>query len=84
MAKKKKRLGRLTTALLETADDMQRSGVMGSAAHDKITMRHLGEVVAEPAVEPMSGEEIRRARAGAFMPSETDDLPGINRRKDNR
>lgn len=52
---------RLTQALLETADDMRRSGVIGTAARDKITMRHLGEV-AEPVVEPMSGEDIRRVQ----------------------
>jgi hypothetical protein len=52
---------RLAQALLEAADDMHRSGVIGPAARDKITMRHLGDV-AEPVVEPMSGEDIRRVR----------------------
>jgi putative transcriptional regulator len=52
----KKQPSRLTKALLETADDMHRSGVIGTAARDKITMRHLGQL-AEPVVEPMSGAE---------------------------
>jgi putative transcriptional regulator len=34
--------GRLTKALLETADDMRRAGVMDAAAREKITLRHLG------------------------------------------
>ena len=32
---------RLTKALLETADDMHRSGVLDAAAKRKIIMRHL-------------------------------------------
>ena len=62
----KKQPSRLTQALLKTADDMHRSGVIGTAARDKITMRHLGDV-AEPVVEPMSGEEIRRVREQAHL-----------------
>ena len=57
---------RLTKALLETADDVRRSGVIGAAAHDKITMRHLGSV-AVPAVEPMTGDDIRRIRERAHL-----------------
>jgi putative transcriptional regulator len=63
---KKKHPSRLTKALLETADDMRHSGVIGRAAHDKITLRHLGSV-AEPAVEAMSGEEIRQVREQAHL-----------------
>lgn len=62
----KKQSSRLTKALLETADDMHRFGVISTAARDKITMRHLGEV-AEPVVEPMSGQEIRRMREQANL-----------------
>ena len=40
MAKKAKR--RLTEELLETAQDMRASDIMSAAAHEKITMRHLG------------------------------------------
>ena len=32
---------RLTKALLETADDMRRVGILDAAAHEKITLRHL-------------------------------------------
>lgn len=35
-----KRPGRLTRALLETAEDMRRVGVIGAAALAKITSRH--------------------------------------------
>jgi putative transcriptional regulator len=62
----KKQPSRLTKALLETASDMHRSGAISAAAHSKITMRHLGDVAA-PAVEPMSGEEIRRVREQAHL-----------------
>jgi hypothetical protein len=41
MAKKKK-VSPLTKALLETADDMQKAGLMDKATHEKITRRHLG------------------------------------------
>jgi hypothetical protein len=39
---------RLTTALLETADDLRRVGVMDATKHLKITLRHLGETHALP------------------------------------
>ena len=61
-----KQPGRLTRALLETADDMHRVGVIDAAAHAKITLRHLGER-AEPPVEPMSGDDIRRVREQARL-----------------
>jgi putative transcriptional regulator len=63
---RKKQASRLTKALLETAEDMYRSGVISTAARDKITMRHLGDM-AEPIVEPLSGKEIRRIREQAHM-----------------
>jgi putative transcriptional regulator len=56
----------LAKALLETADDMHRSGVLSKAAHDKITLRHLG-TQAEPSPEPISGEDIRRLREQARL-----------------
>jgi hypothetical protein len=37
----KKKTSRLTKALLETAQDMRRVGVLGAASHQKITLRHL-------------------------------------------
>jgi hypothetical protein len=39
---RKKKSSRLTMALLETASDMRRVGILDSASHEKITMRHLG------------------------------------------
>lgn len=63
---RKKQPSRLTKALLETAEDMRRSGVIGAAARDKITMRHLG-ALPEPADEPISGDEIRRIREQAHL-----------------
>jgi putative transcriptional regulator len=41
MAKKKK-VGPLGKALLETANDMRNAGLMDKATHEKITLRHLG------------------------------------------
>lgn len=57
----KKQSSRLTKALLETADEMRRVEVMDEAMHEKITLRHLGDLH-EPSVEPMTGEDIRRLR----------------------
>ena len=62
----RKQPSRLTKALLETADDMRRAGVMDAAAHEKITLRHLGNEDG-PSVEPMSGEDIRRLREQARL-----------------
>jgi hypothetical protein len=41
----KKAKSRLTKALLETAQDMRRVGVLGEPAYAKIAKRHLGEQV---------------------------------------
>jgi putative transcriptional regulator len=60
-----KQPSRLTKALLETAEDMRRVGVIDAAAHE-ITLRHLGDK-AGPPVEPMSGEDIRRVREQARL-----------------
>ena len=51
--KKKTHPSRLTKALLETADDMHRTGVMDAATHRKITLRHLGSTD-DIMVEPMT------------------------------
>jgi putative transcriptional regulator len=61
-----KQPSRLAKALLETAEDMHRIGVIDAAAHEKITLRHLGDK-AGPSVEPMSGEDIRRVREQARL-----------------
>lgn len=57
---------RLTKALLETAKDMRRSGILTEAAHQKITMRHLSGSE-EQALTPMNGEDIRRLREEAHL-----------------
>lgn len=64
--RKKTQLSRLTRALLETADDMRRVGIMDAAKHEKITLRHLGDRAAATA-EPMTGEEIRSLRERAHI-----------------
>ena len=61
-----KRLSRLAEDILETADDMHRIGLMDSAAHEKITLRHLGEGPVGT-TEPISGAEIRRLRERAHL-----------------
>ena len=66
MAKQTRNPSRLTTALLETADDMRRAGVMDAATHEKITLRHLGSRP-EPGAEPITGEEIRLLRERARL-----------------
>lgn len=66
MATKRKQPSRLTKALLETADDMRRAGIMDEITHAKITLRHLGDK-ASAATEPISGDEIRSLREEAHM-----------------
>lgn len=56
---------RLAKAILETADGMHRTGIMGDDAHAKITLRHLGELTG--VAEPISGEEIRQVREQAHL-----------------
>jgi putative transcriptional regulator len=63
---KKTQPRRLTRALLETADDMRRAGIMDPATHEKITLRHLGDQATATA-EPMTGEEIRSLRERAHI-----------------
>src|ERR1700731_3277278 len=65
MTIKKKRTSRLTSALLETAKDMREGGLLDAAAHEKITMRHLGDI-GTPA-EPLTGEDIRALRERARL-----------------
>ncbi len=57
---------RLTKALLETADDMQRVGILTRPAHAKITKRHLGTEEAATA-HPLSASEIRLMRERSKM-----------------
>jgi len=57
---------RLAEALIETANDMRRVGIMDAATHKKITLRHLGDR-AIGAAEPITGEEIRALRERASL-----------------
>jgi putative transcriptional regulator len=66
MATKRKQPSRLAKALLETADDMRRTGIMDDMTHAKITLRHLGDK-AKVTTEPISGDEIRSLREQAHM-----------------
>lgn len=56
----------LAQAILETAGDMRRLGVMDEGVHRQITMRHLGDQDFA-AAEPISGEEIRSLRERAHL-----------------
>ena len=58
--KTKAKTSRLTKELLETARDMQASGLLTKAAHDKITMRHVG--IAPAATITLTGKEIKALR----------------------
>lgn len=65
-AKTKTKPSRLAKALLETAGDMRRSGLLDSAAYEKITLRHLGpDRDAQPA--RISAAQIRALRERARM-----------------
>ncbi len=59
------RPSRLTRALLETADDMRRVGVLDAAGHAKITQRHLGREAG--VIDPLSGAEIQALRERAHL-----------------
>jgi len=62
----KKKPSALTRALLETADDMRTAGLLDAKAHEKITMRHLGDKGA-PKVSPVTAGQIRAMRTRANM-----------------
>ena len=57
---------RMVRAMLETAHDMRRAGIMDEMTHAKITLRHLGDRT-DLVTEPISGEDIRRLREKAHM-----------------
>lgn len=66
MTKAKKKPSRLAKALLETAADMHKSGLLDRTAYNKITLRHLGPDNT-PMVPSMSATQIRTLRARARM-----------------
>jgi putative transcriptional regulator len=63
---RKNKTGRLTRALLETAEDMRKTGILSAGAYNKITLRHLGSKNA-PKPLPMTGKQIRAVRERAKM-----------------
>jgi putative transcriptional regulator len=65
MAKKKK-VSPLAKALLETAGDMRKAGLMDKATHEKITLGHLGASGA-PKATPITGPQIRAMRERAQL-----------------
>jgi putative transcriptional regulator len=67
MAAKKQTNRRLTDELLETAGVMRASGLLSKAAHEKITIRHLGEAPTASATAKLSPKEIRALRVGAHL-----------------
>jgi putative transcriptional regulator len=62
----KKKTSRPTRELLETAGDMHEAGLLDRAAHEKITMRHLGATDV-PNVASLTGTQIRAMRERARM-----------------
>lgn len=66
MTTKTKRPGPLAKALLATAGDMRRTGLLDGATFEKITMRHLGPA-GMPKAAPLTGKQIRTLRERAKM-----------------
>jgi putative transcriptional regulator len=62
----KRKNSSVTQAILETAEGMHRTGIMGDADYTKITMRHLGKDLTAQN-EPVSPAEIRLIRERAHM-----------------
>lgn len=66
MSKAQKKTSRVTRALLETADDMRRGGLIDKAVQEKITIRHLGaQGLAK--IAPLTAEDVKALRAEAHM-----------------
>jgi putative transcriptional regulator len=63
---KKTKTSRLTSELLETAQDMRAIGLISKAAHEKITMRHKADIPSGVAA-PISAAKIRALREGANL-----------------
>ena len=62
----RKKMTRLTEAILEMAADQHRLGVMDDASYRKITVRHLGER-AHALAEPITPKQIRAIRQRANL-----------------
>ncbi len=63
---KKTKPSRLREAILDTAGDLHRLGIMDDAMHEKITLRHIGGKAAVTAA-PITGPEIRELREQAHL-----------------
>jgi putative transcriptional regulator len=61
-----KKQSRLTEALLETAGDMRRNGLLNDKEYRKITVRHLGEKPL-PTAQPISPKQICTIRRRANL-----------------
>lgn len=66
----KKRLSRMDEAILETAEDFRKGGLIDQDTYEKITMRHLGPE-ARQAPLPMTAGEIRALREREHMSQAT-------------
>jgi putative transcriptional regulator len=62
----KKKLSRLSEALLEMAEAQHRLGIMSDADYRQITIRHLGPQ-APPTAKPISAKQIRSMREEANL-----------------
>ena len=62
----KKKLSRLSEAILEMAEDQHRIGIMNDADYRQITIRHLGPQAAATA-KPISARKIRAMREDANL-----------------
>jgi putative transcriptional regulator len=61
-----RKLGAVSEAILEMADDQLRSGLMDKTAHEKITVRLLGPG-APSTSKPISAQQIRKLRERANL-----------------
>jgi len=62
----KKKTSRLTRALLETASEMRKVGLLDRPTYEKITLRHLGAKDTRE-VTPITPKQIRAIRQRANM-----------------
>lgn len=61
-----KKVSRIVEAILETAGDLHRLGIMDDKEYSKITVRHLGPQH-PPTAKPISSREIRKIRESANL-----------------
>jgi putative transcriptional regulator len=62
----RQKTSRLAKALLKTAEDMRKAGLLDRAAHEEITLRHLGPRDG-PRVVPITPQQIRVMRERARL-----------------